>query len=201
MPVIQSASCSFLAATCVGCAFLVSHAEATPIDNFTAGPITLSAVDLTGVRETQTGLPPEWVLGGTRSLYVGAISVTTEDPPPAFGTIDTNDASFHFSAPDDRFGYFTIGWGSVDALELDATGDGSDRFALTVSNVDEGFWRGLYDLRIRTGDPEVDLTWHDASFAAQLFGISSGPGGFGGHHGALQRLRGRGPDARPRNSN
>lgn len=89
------------------------------IDDFTQGALpTIQGTNTSqfGTTVVQTGLNPALVLGGTRSVFVGSLTLAT-------ARIETGKGRFHFSA-DNNYGYFKLDWGSVTPLDLNLSAGG-----------------------------------------------------------------------------
>lgn len=170
-----------VAVAAMGCLMWASVVSAAVIiDDFSAGAVTVTALDLTGNTVTQTGLPTTSPIGGTRQIYVGALASSTGSPSEASGAVETIKQRFNFRAPDDRFGYFQLTYGSTAPLNMDLTANGGDRFVIDLLDVSDFFVRGIYEINVVTeglpgGLPRTD----SVSFAQQLFALSGGPDSFG----------------------
>ncbi len=129
----------------LGVLFLASPAFATVIDDFSVGPLALTAFDIVGEEQTQTGLDPAAVLGGTRRSYVGS---TSGAQLGANLTIDTTQRRMLFESDPKHGGYFQLEYGSVAPLNVDLTADGGDRFVIEFSDLIIGPGPYLFNLRV-----------------------------------------------------
>ena len=121
--------------------------RARVIDDFTQGalaPIQGTNTSQFGTTVVQTGLNPALVLGGTRSVFVGSLTLATASIEPVKGR-------FHFSA-DNNFGYFKLGWGTVTPLNVNLSADGNDRFQFDFVDVLPNPLLNLFTLRVKSGD-------------------------------------------------
>jgi hypothetical protein len=90
-----------------------TDALAVVIDDFEVGSITVARLGATFVEETQTGLDPTHVLGGSRFIQVGR-----GDSVPQTLTVKA-DESLMTLETGNTFGYFDLGYGSdSDPLNL-----------------------------------------------------------------------------------
>ncbi len=124
--------------------------RARVIDDFTQGalaPIQGTNTSQFGTTVVQPGLNPALVLGGTRSVFVGSLTLAT-------ASIETGKGRFHFSA-DNNYGYFKLGWGTVTPLNVNLSADGNDRFQFDFVDVLPNpllNLLNLFTLRVRSGD-------------------------------------------------
>lgn len=151
----------------------VTAARALVIDDFTQGPIpSLQGTNTAqaGTTLVQPGLNPASVLGGTRSVYVGSLSLATVSTDPIKGR-------FRFTA-NQNFGYFTLGWGSVSPLNVNLSADGNNRFRFELTDSSPLFTAGIFQLRVKSGnnwfntDIKTDLA---SALNGQTFGVMNIP--------------------------
>jgi hypothetical protein len=145
--------CSSLLAWC-------QWTSAAVIDDFSQGTLILTATNVTGQTVVQTGFSDADVLGGTRSVYVGSLIHAT-------GAIDTSAREFQFRS-DSSFGYFRLTEGGTSpGSGMDLTADGSDAFAIAVTQLTFKPTRGIFDLAV-----EVDGAWHTCDLLSALAGLN-----------------------------
>jgi len=146
-----------------------SVTHALVIDDFTQGalgPIQGTNTAQFGTTVVQTGLNPALALGGTRSVFVGSLSLAT-------ASIDTVKGRFHFTA-NQNYGYFKLAWGSVAPLNVNLSAGGNNRFQfefVDVFPINVAF--DLFSLRVKS-----DNTWFNyeigKDFTAALNGHTFG---------------------------
>ncbi|MGC3960597.1 MAG: hypothetical protein QM813_22495 [Verrucomicrobiota bacterium] len=170
LPRLQFHFLRFLGLNSVAILLTVTAARALVIDDFTQGALSLSATNVTGITVTQTGLNPASVLGGTRSTYVGSLSLATVSTESIKGR-------FRFTANQNN-GYFTLGWGSVSPLNVNLSADGSDRFRFELTDSSPLFTAAIFQLRVKSGnnwfstDIQTDVT---SALNGQSFGVMTIP--------------------------
>lgn len=138
-----------LACWLIGGVLLVAPfgARALVIDDFTQGalaPIQATNTAQYGNTVVQSGLNPAQVLGGTRSVFVGSLTLAT-------ASIETIKGRFNFSA-NNNFGYFKLGWGTVTPLNADLSGGGNNRFQFDFVDVLPTASLNLFNLRVKSGN-------------------------------------------------
>ena len=104
-------------------------ARAVVIDDFTQGPIQLTAYDFSIDAVTQQLSPfLDVPLGGARQWELGS---TVVNEPGVFGsriTVEPFDDVFRFEAGPSNFGYLDLRYESGEEETFDLVGDGNDRF-------------------------------------------------------------------------
>jgi hypothetical protein len=107
------------------------RSEALVIDDFSTGPFTIVGTNTT-VDQTQSGLDPAHVVGGSRFISFRSFAV-----PPSALTLDDQAGTLHMS-PGNCCSYLSLRYGSAgNPLQLDLTADGSDRFLVTFADISE----------------------------------------------------------------
>jgi hypothetical protein len=118
-------------------------ASAAVIDDFSQGPLSFQVTNVSGQIIYQTGLSTSDVLGGARSVYAGSLIQAT-------AVIDTSAREFRFSS-DSSFGYFTLTeGGAFPPSGTDLTADGSDAFAINITQLTIKPVRGIFDFEVET---------------------------------------------------
>lgn len=136
-------------------------AGATIIDDFLQGPLYLQATNLTGQTILQTGLGLGHVLGGSRLVYAGSMGAA------ALRIVTPAADNFLFTA-NTNFGYFSLRYGADAPLDVNLLADGSDHFALNITSLTPGLWRGLFNFKIASGN-----NWFDYDFSLSLFQLNA----------------------------
>ena len=115
------------------------------IDDFTRGPLApLQGTNTAqfGTTVVQTGLDPTHTFGGTRSVFVGSLSL-------AMVSTDSIKGRFHFNA-NSNYGYFKLDWGSVAPLNVNLA-DENNQFRIEFTDTTPNVSFSLFDLRVKSG--------------------------------------------------
>lgn len=132
---------------------------ASVIDDFSAGPLTLTANDA-GQSVLQTGLAESAVMGGSRSVYARSLQSGSLDIDPLAG-------EFRFTS-EVSFGYFTLQYGGSPSFPANLLAGGNDRFVINITELTPGLWRGLFSFEIQSGNQ-----WFRYGFDRDVFALTA----------------------------
>ncbi len=158
MTKMKATICSFVLSVSSLVSSLVSSAAV--IDDFSQGALSIQVTNVSGQTVYQTGLSTADVLGGARSVYAGSLTNAT-------AVIDTSAREFRFSS-DSSFGYFTLTeGGTFSPSGTDLTADGSDAFAINITQLTFKPFRGVYAFEVETYG-----SWYAYNLLGDLAGLN-----------------------------